>query len=244
MIYGIWALLCMAGLTVFHAVRVALAALAGVPDRVGGIYDRAPRAWARQLIRWTRLPVETRGLERLDPAQPYVYAANHASFLDTWLLVAFLPGSVRFIVKRELLRVPFFGPGLRLTGQIALERGDKESAAQAYEAGFRRLAEGRSLIVFVEGTRSRTGRLGEFKKDAFVLAIGAGVPLVPVYLSRTHRALPSGSLWLRRRPVGLIVGEPIPTAGLVPEDRERLQERCRAWMLAQEAAVDALPAAG
>jgi 1-acyl-sn-glycerol-3-phosphate acyltransferase len=225
-------------LTVWHGLRVSVAALIGVPDRPGGFYDQELRRWARRLLEVNGLPVETRGLEQLAPDRAYVYAANHASFVDVWVLVARLPGSVRFVAKRELLRVPLFGAAIRATGQMPVDRQNRNAAERSYDAAAQALRSGRSVIVFVEGTRSPDGRLGEFKKGAFVLAIEARAPLVPVYLGGTHEAMPRGSLWLRRRPVILVVGEPIPTDGLAYEDRDALLARAREWFLAEERAVD------
>ncbi|HET8733605.1 MAG TPA: lysophospholipid acyltransferase family protein [Anaeromyxobacteraceae bacterium] len=237
MIYGLRSFAWLFCLTVWHALKVTVAALAGVRDRPGGFYDRELRTWAGRLLQVTNLPVETRGLERVPPAA-CVYAVNHASFVDVWVLVAKLPGSVRFVAKRELYFVPIFGWALRATGQIALDRRDREAAARSYRAAAEAVRGGRSVIVFVEGTRTRSGRLGEFKKGAFVLAIEAGAPVVPVYLRGTRAAMPRGSLWLRRRPVTLVAGEPVPTAGLTYDDRDALRARVREWFLAEERAVD------
>jgi 1-acyl-sn-glycerol-3-phosphate acyltransferase len=239
-IYGLWSFGWLFFLTVWHALKVTVAALARVPDRPGGFYDRELRIWARRLLEATGLPVEVRGLERLPPTA-CVYAVNHASFVDIWVLVARLPGSVRFVAKRELYRVPIFGQALRATGQIPLDRRDLVAAERSYEAAAEVVRGGRSVIVFVEGTRTRTGRLGEFKKGAFVLAITAGVPLVPIYLRGTRAAMPRGSLWLRRRPVTLVVGEPVPTTGLTYEDRNALRARVREWFLAEERAPLTVP---
>lgn len=243
MIYGLRSFAWLFCLTVWHALKVSVAALAGVRDRPGGFYDRELRTWARRLLDVTDLPVEVHGLDRLPPAA-CVYAANHASFVDVWVIVARLPGSVRFVTKRELYRIPIFGWALRATGQIPMDRRDREAAARSYQSAAGVVRAGRSVIVFVEGTRSRDGRLSEFKKGGFVLAIQAGAPLVPVYLHGTHAAMPRGSLWLRRRPVTLVAGEPISTAGLTYDDREALLARAREWFLAQERAVDGARGAG
>jgi 1-acyl-sn-glycerol-3-phosphate acyltransferase len=236
-IYGLRAFGWLLLLTVWHALRVSVAALAGVTDRQGGFYDRELRVWAQRVLRRTRLRLEVEGLERLAPGG-YVFAANHASFVDVWILVALLPGSTRFIAKRELLLVPLIGSAMRATGQIPIDRRHLEAAERSYANAAAVLRGGRSVIVFVEGTRSRDGRLGEFKKGGFVLAIQAGVPLVPVYLRGTHSAMPRGSLWLRPRPVGLVIGEPVPTTDLTYDDRDALLARTHAWFLAQQERVD------
>ena len=179
--YGLWCLACIAGFTLWHGLRVSLGALVGVPDRRGGLYDRELRSWGWHLISAARLPVTVAGLERLEPERPYVFASNHGSFADTWVLPAYLPGSLRFIAKRELYSIPLFGRALRATGQIAVDRRDLDAATQSYEHAAQMVRGGRSVIVFVEGTRSRDGSLLEFKKgvrarDWRGRSPGAGVP--------------------------------------------------------------------
>ncbi|HEX5388050.1 MAG TPA: lysophospholipid acyltransferase family protein [Gemmatimonadales bacterium] len=238
--YAVRCFVALISLTAWHGTRAIVAGLLGGRAEPGAMLDREPRAWGRQLLRTSGLHVETVGLDRLNAGQPYVYASNHASFVDIWVLLALLPGLVRFITKRELLRIPIFGDAIRATGQIALDRHDPASGVHAYDSAVREACAGRSVVVFVEGTRSADGRLHRFKKGAFVLAIAAGVPLVPVYLAGTHDVMPRGTLRLRRGPIRLTVGEPIPTAGLDAADARRLQHEVRAWFVAQEAGVDAV----
>lgn len=233
--------LALGACTGIHGGRVILAALFGVKHRPGGVYDRAPKAWARQLIRATGLPVVVRGADRLDASAPCVYACNHTSFVDIWVLLATLPGSVRFVAKRELLSVPFFGMALRASGQIPIDRRNLRDAFAAYDDAAKIIAGGVSAIVFVEGTRSRDGGLAEFKKGPFVLAIRAGVPVVPVHVDGGRRALPPGGWRVRRVPVTVSIGERVPTAGLDFESRDAVLRAAREEMLRLERGVDALP---
>ena len=106
--YGPCCLAYFVGFTLWHGLRVSLGALVSVPDRRGGLYDRELRSWGRHLISAARLPVTVAGLERLEPRRPYVFASNHASFVDTWVLTSYLPGSLRFIAKRGAVCDPAF----------------------------------------------------------------------------------------------------------------------------------------
>lgn len=218
--------------TFVQASRIVLAALLGTTHRPGGVYDDAPRRWGRQLLDAIGIRPQVVGLERLEPGRSYVYVANHVSFADVWVLLAVLPGSVRFVAKRELLRIPLFGMALRKGGQVVIDRHNLKSAFSAYDEAARAIRGGLSAVVFVEGTRSRDGRLQDFKKGPFVLAITAGVPVVPVYLEGTYQVLPRGRLVARPNPVRVHFGTPIPTEGLAYEDRDRLSARCREAMLA------------
>ncbi len=221
--------------------RVILASLLGVRHRPGGVYDRAPRAWARGLIRMTGLPLRVHGLERLEPVVPRVYVCNHTSFVDIWVLLATLPGSVRFVAKRELLSVPFFGRAVRASGQIPINRRNLRDAFAAYDDAAAAIRSGVSAIVFVEGTRSRDGALADFKKGPFVLAIRAGAPVVPVHIGGGRAALPPGSWRVRRVPVTVSIGQPILTTDLDFDDRDAILHAARTEMQRLERGVDASP---
>ena len=179
------------------------------------------------------------GLERIPRDQPVVYASNHSSMFDIWALAATLPGSVRFVAKEELTRVPLLGPGMLAAGHISIDRGRKKQAFEAYARAAQTIRSGFSAVVFPEGTRSRTGELLPFKNAPFGLAIAAQVPLVPVYVHNTFEILPKGGFRLHPRPILIRIGEPIPTEGLTPQDRERLRDRVRAAILDLKARVDA-----
>jgi 1-acyl-sn-glycerol-3-phosphate acyltransferase len=223
--------------------RVILASLAGVTHRPGGVYDRAPRAWARGLIRMTGLPVRVVGLELIDPQAPTVYVCNHTSFVDIWALLATLPGSVRFVAKRELLAVPFFGQAVRASGQIPINRRNRRDAFAAYDDAATAIRGGISAIVFVEGTRSRDGALAEFKKGPFVLAIRAGALVIPVHVAGGREALPPGGWRVRRVPVTVRIGSALATADLDFDDRDALLAAARTEMERLERSVDAPSAA-
>lgn len=218
--------------TVYQAARIVFAATRGEPYVPGGIFDEGPRQYARDLVRINRIVLRGEGLEQVEGLGPCVFVANHQSWLDIIAVLVLLPGSVRFVAKRELGRVPLFGPAMRAAGHIEVDRRDLRSAVSAYEEAGRVIRGGFSAMVFPEGTRSRDGRLQPFKKGPFVLAIVAQVPVVPVVILGSHEALPRGSLRPRPVPITVRLGDPIPTAGLAYADRDALSDRVRAAMLA------------
>jgi 1-acyl-sn-glycerol-3-phosphate acyltransferase len=217
--------------TLYHASRVLLATRRGEPHVAGGLYDRIPREYGRDLLRVNRVPVRATGLDKLQGLGPCVYASNHESWFDIPALVTTLPGSVRFLAKKELGKVPLFGRAMRLTGHITVDRDNPDAAHAAYAAAAHAIPGGISAVVFAEGTRTRDGKLRPFKKGPFVLAILAQAPVVPVYVEGGYRILRRGSLRPRPGTMTVHIGEPIATTGLRYDDRDALAARVRAAII-------------
>ncbi len=233
MIRTLWYYVVLAASTIVHAVGAVVAALFRVRNRVGGVYDWASTDWSRDILRAAGTLVVAEGLENIPRDRPVIYASNHSSMFDIWALFATLPGSVRFVAKRELFKIPLLGSAMLAVGHIPIDRAAHKKAFEAYDEAARTIQRGTSsIVVFPEGTRSRTGELLPFKNAPFGLAIAAHVPVVPVYLHHTFEILPKGAWRLRPRPIRLLVAPPISTSGLRPEDRERLRDEVRAAMVA------------
>ena len=230
------------GATILHASGTLLGALLRIKHRPGGIYDWGTSLWSQRVLRGAGTPVQVEGRERIPLGGPVVYASNHSSMFDIWALAAALPGSIRFVAKEELARIPLLGPAMVAAGHVTIDRSNRARAMEAYARAARTIRElGVSTVVFPEGTRSRTGELLPFKNAPFGLAIAAQVPLIPVYVHATFRILPKGAWRLRPQPIRLLVGEPISTTGLTLDDRDALRERARTAMVALRARVDAAP---
>jgi 1-acyl-sn-glycerol-3-phosphate acyltransferase len=238
MIRTAWFYVVVAVSSVVHATGVIVAALLGVKRRPGGIYDWGTNDWSRQLLRAAGTPVRVSGLERI-PAGPVVYASNHSSMFDIWALAATLPGSVRFVAKQELARLPLLGRAMITAGHILIERAHPARALAGYERAADLLRSGLSAVVFPEGTRSRTGELLPFKNAPFGLAIAAQAPVVPVYIRDTFTIMPKGRRLLRPRPIRIEIGDPVSTTGMTLERRRALRDRVRAAVLELKARVDA-----
>ena len=231
MIRPIAYLVALLVLTVYHGLCAIVAGVLRVPFRSGGVYDQSARRWAKGLIRAAGVKVTTVGLERVPTDRSVVYVSNHQSFFDILALAATVPGTMRFVAKKEFQKIPILGPAMKSAKQIFIDRGNLAKAFEAYEEAAQAVREGLNAVVFAEGTRSRTGELQPFKKGPFVFAIASQVPVIPVYCAGTFDVLPKGSLWVRPGPVRLYFGEPIPTAGMTYEDRGALLERTRAVIM-------------
>ncbi len=241
MIRTLWFYVVVFVSTLVHATTTLVAALFRVPGRPGRIYDWSTSDWARWILAAAGTRVVVEGAERIPAGVPVVYASNHASMFDIWALAAYLPGSIRFVAKAELARIPFFGAAMVRAGHVSIEREKKALAIEAYRRAADTVRSGISTVVFPEGTRTRTGDLLPFKNAPFGLAIAAGVPLVPVYVSGTFGILPKGTFRLHPAAIRVRVGEPIDTGSMTLADRQALRDRARAAMEALAARVDAAP---
>ena len=215
-------------LVVLSFVGATLALLSAPFDRSGDTVVALARIWSRMLLRsaGVRLTVNMHG--ELDPRRPYVFMANHLSTVDIWALFVAVPLKVRFIAKKQLGRIPLFGWAMAVGRFIFIDRQNPMAARRSIDQAAARIRTGSSVAMFPEGTRSRDGRLGPFKKGGFHLAITAGVPIVPVGIRGAHEVMPRGSLILRPGPVTIEIGVPIDTKDLSTADRDVLRERVRA----------------
>ena len=167
------------------------------------------------------------GREKIDPQRTYVMASNHLSLVDIFVLFR-LFRHFKWVSKIEVFRLPFIGWNMALNRYIALRRGDRDSVVKMFDACRKTLGEGSSIMMFPEGTRSRTGELQAFKPGAFDLAIGAKVPVLPIVLQGSHRALPKKGFTIRRAKITVTVLDAIEVDDYGPDDVERLSADVRA----------------
>ncbi|MSR07770.1 MAG: 1-acyl-sn-glycerol-3-phosphate acyltransferase [Gemmatimonadetes bacterium] len=225
MLRTLWFLIVLFIFTLFWGLIAIIAGVLGVPNRPGGIYDHCTSDWSATLLRAAGAPVRSSGVERI-PSGGVVFASNHQSWFDIFALAVTVPGQMRFVSKLELSRIPVLGRAMRSAGHIFVNRQVRGQAIEAYEVASRAIRAGLSAVVFPEGTRSRTGELQPFKKGAFVLAIAAQAPVVPVYCAGTYALKPKGAVGIKPHPIAVMFGAPIMTTGMTYEDRERLMDEC------------------
>ncbi|HZQ44795.1 MAG TPA: lysophospholipid acyltransferase family protein [Acidobacteriaceae bacterium] len=208
--------------------------IAGLWDKSGRQQHAVARAWARVLLRIALSRVTVEGLEKLQPLRREgsrrplaVYASNHLSYYDTPMLFAMLPFQFRILAKASLWKLPFIGWYLHRSGQVPIDQSSARAGVASLMRGVKTLQSGMPLMLFPEGGRSATGELKPMVSGAAWMAIKAQVPLVPVTLIGTYELLPIHTYTMRPRPLKLVVGEPIATAGLTTRDADALTERLR-----------------
>jgi len=204
-----------------------LSAFAAVADASGRLQHRCARWWARCLLAVCGVRVRIRGAEHVAPGSTYVWTANHQSYLDIPVVFAWLPADFRIMAKASLFHFPFLGWHLRRSGHMPVERDNPTRAARSLLAAAAHVRRGRAVFIFPEGGRSPDGRLQEFKAGAFLLAIKAETPVVPVTIRGTFAALPMHSWNVRPSIVELKLHAPIPTAGMSSHSCESLAAQVR-----------------
>lgn len=207
--------------------RVVLSIL----DRSGDLAHKVARLWGRWILASAGVRVRVQGKENLLQGSPQVVFSNHSSYFDVFCLLAHLPIQFRWLAKEELFRIPLFGKAMEYGGYLPIDRSNPRRAHGSMVAAAQRIRAGTSIVIFPEGTRSRDGKLQEFKSGGAILAIRAQVPVVPVAVIGTHRIMPKGTLRVKPGPVEIRVGKPIPTEGLSQKQREDLLSKARQSIL-------------
>jgi 1-acyl-sn-glycerol-3-phosphate acyltransferase len=208
--------------TPFLGTMVIVASYLGVKRRPGSLLYKAPRWWADATLHAAGVRVVLHGAEQLADGKPRVFVCNHVSWFDVLALASSLP-TYSFVAKSEIFRVPIFGRGALAVGTIPIERENRKSAFESYKVAAERIREGASVVVYPEGTRGKSYALRPFKKGPFVLAVAAGVPVVPTIVHGSIEVLPRNSLRLHAgREIHVHLLEPVSAAGLRYEDRDRL----------------------
>ena len=195
-------------------------------ERSGYFAHWCARTWSRLILVTTGVRVNVFGLDRLAPGRTYVFVANHQSIYDIPILFWSLPYQLRIIAKESLGKVPFLGWHLRRTGHMLVDRRHPDRS-RIFGWASRLMSNGLSLIVFPEGTRSRDGRVARFKGGGFLLALQAGLPVVPLSIVGSRHVMLKGRLATYPGAVRLVVHDPIDTAELAGLDPKEFGERVR-----------------
>lgn len=192
----------------------------------------ARSVWAPVILGTLGVRLEVSGADHCEFPQPCLFIANHESLLDIPVLFRALPVPLRFLAKAELRRVPLVGLFISTMGMVFVDRGDADAARESIEQVARVLHSGACVVAFPEGTRSRSGEIGSFKTGAFVAAIKASVPVVPIKIQGSAAILSPDTFAPRAGRVRVVVGTPISSSGMGLEDRGELATRAQLELVA------------
>jgi len=206
-----------------------LSLIASLFDSKGHKQMAVARLWARILCRLAGVQLKIVGLEHIDPLANYIITSNHLSYMDTPVLLGYLPVDFRFMAKAGLFKIPFLGTHLASAGHLPVVNDNPRDGIKALNEGARLIAARHiSVLIFPEGGRAATGHLQQFRDGAFFLAIKSGASILPVALCGTYEMLPFGSGFMKPGPITMRIGAPIQTAGRHIKERTALNAQVRA----------------
>jgi len=215
----------------FLAVFIPLTFLLSVSAFVSTLFDSSGRLYAWHARLWARLGLALSGVnmtlagtEHL-PEGPVIFMSNHQSNFDILSLLAAMPRQIHWIAKKELFEIPVFGPSMRRGGYIPLDRGNGRKALQSMDEAAATIHQGKSVVLFPEGTRTPDGNLLPFKRGGFILARKAAVPVIPVTINGSSRVNPASQIRLYSGNIHITLHPPV----VVPSELRRSE--AETWMM-------------
>lgn len=213
----------IAFLTIFDSIKVLLTL-----KRKGEKYFHiSAKKWANSILKIANIKVIVEGENLIDKNKSYIFAANHSSLLDIPALQSALPVDFRIIYKKELEKIPIFGYGLKQSPYISVQREDPRNAMNSIDNAVQTIKNGASVTIFPEGTRSKDGVMGDFKRGAFLLASRSEKEIVPVSIVGSNALLPSGKFDLRSGTIRVVLSAPISYTINSRADEKALMEQVR-----------------
>ncbi|MFC1654314.1 lysophospholipid acyltransferase family protein [Myxococcota bacterium] len=194
--------------------------------------------WVAGLLGVFRVKIIVTGLENFERDHPYVFVSNHQSHFDIATIFHSTPTNLRIIGKQGLFYIPFFGWYLSLAGYIPLDRSNRDRAIRSHDKAAEKIRKGVPIVTFPEGTRSLDGSVLPFKKGAFMLALQAGVPIVPISITGSIKILPKASSSIQPGTIWIHYARPIDVSGYSVDDRDRLIVDVREVIIRNKAELD------
>lgn len=188
---------------------------------------KVAQIWAKMMLMLSNTKVHVIGGENIVWGRPYIYMANHQSDFDIFIVLAHIPGQFRWVAKKELFRIPLFGEAMRRAGYIEIDRQHHERALKSLDEAAQKIREGKSVMTFPEGTRSKDGTVKPFKQGMFYLAIHSGVPIIPISIIGSGEIMRKRSLRINPGKIKLFIDRPIDVSGYTIENRHLLIEKVR-----------------
>jgi len=185
------------------------------------------RFWAWSVCALCFVRVKIHGMEKLDPKKSYIFMMNHSSWFDIFVVYGWLPFFFKWIMKSSLRKAPFIGAACAAAGHIFINRENPKAAQESLEKAKQELQKGISVVIFPEGTRTKTGKLGKFKRGGFKIAADLELPIVPVTLRGCFERLPKNAYAVSPGIIEMHVHEPLDMSGYTQEDIPELMEKTR-----------------
>jgi 1-acyl-sn-glycerol-3-phosphate acyltransferase len=215
-IYRIYQLFVAIPLLLVWTIIIALMVIVGCAVGNGHFWGYYPgRWWGKAIIRLLLLPVKVEGREKLEKSKSYVFVANHQGAFDIFLIYGFLGRNFKWMMKHQILKIPFVGQACKASRQIIIDKRGPKRIKDSYDKAREVLKGGISLVVFPEGARSFTGHMGKFTRGAFMLADELQLPVVPLTINGSFNVLPRTNDWhfVDWHPLSLTIHQPLYPEG-------------------------------
>jgi 1-acyl-sn-glycerol-3-phosphate acyltransferase len=222
---GFWATIA----TIILGIPVTVA---GILSRTGNLAFSISKLWAYTMLAVSFVRMEIKNKNKILKGTPYIIISNHQSHYDIITLVTTLGIQFRWIIKKEILKLPIFGYALYASRNIFIDRSNTARAIESINKGIDRLPKGVSVMVFAEGTRSPDGQIHEFKKGGFVTAVRRKIPILPVTVNGSRRVMRKGSFNLKPGKIQIVIGDPIDTSSYTTDTVQDLINKTRQTIIA------------
>jgi 1-acyl-sn-glycerol-3-phosphate acyltransferase len=200
-------------------------------DRKGKVVHHYARLWGKTALLVNRVKVKIEGMEHLNGKGPYIFMSNHQGSYDIFALLGHLPYQFKWLAKKELFSIPFFGWTMMAAGYISIDREGTRETVEAMNEAAQKIRDGMSVVIFPEGSRSPDGSIQAFKKGGFTLAIKSKVPIVPIAISGSRDIMPKDKLTATSGQIRILVDHPIEIQHCSSKDREFLMNKVRETIL-------------
>ena len=208
-------------IVIMYSLLIAILSLLVFPiDYHRKVSGSLMRIWTRAVLVIYGVKVNLIGAENITPGEGKIYISNHASYLDIFVQLAWLPDNVRMVYKKEINIVPLLGWAMAAVGFVSIDRKNVRSAMRSLDKAAQRIKKGLSIVIYPEGTRTRDGRVGEFKRGMFYLAEKSEADIVPVTLSNSFQLMPGGSGRVKSGTINMVISKPLK----YKKDKEFLNE--------------------
>lgn len=214
------AFLCRAFLIVISTIFYASLSLILGFSGMRSAYFIFARQWSSVLLKCAGVKVRKQGMEHLHPMQRRIYVVNHTSYFDIPIILASIPDNVRIMYRKNLERIPFMGWSLAASPYIGIQREHARNAMRGIDEAVNSVSNGESVVIFAEGTRSKDGRLGPFKRGAFLLASRSGKQLIPIAIAGAQTIMPKDQLRFYPGTVSMTILPPIEPLQEMNRDQE------------------------
>ncbi|MBN2611188.1 MAG: 1-acyl-sn-glycerol-3-phosphate acyltransferase [Bacteroidales bacterium] len=210
--------------TIFFGVMAVIVSTL-INQRIGSYFGGV--LWSRLNALFTPMLVKVEGKNHIEKNASYIVIANHQSYFDIFLIYGWLGLDIKWVMKKELAKIPGIGFGSKKVGHIFIDRSNTRAAMESLSEAKKKLVNGTSVVIFPEGTRSKTNNLLPFKRGAFKLALELNLPILPVTVLNTKNILPTGTINLMPGSVKMIIHKPINIQGYTELNMPELMQNVR-----------------